>query len=222
VEPLFCAACGALALVTLLAGFASWSVRGSEGSFERYLSVPAYLLLTIPAAAASGAIAARGRLRSALVSLMLLGVLLTAPRSVEWAPDLNQATGDTTRREFDVVRDLARILPPDGRLAAMTQLGSALKYEYYVDGVPFDASDRRQAAEYDLSIGLNRDIRTAIRRPPPSPGTQPTFVIVEDSYLRGVTLPVGTDLIYSGGGPVVLVPHTQFACQGTPRGAHCG
>ena len=222
VEPLFCAAYGALALVTLLAGFAAWSVRGSEGSFERYLSVPAYLLLTIPAAAAGGAIAARGRLRSALLSLILLGVLLTAPRSVEWAPDLNQATGDTTRRDFDVVRDLARILPPDGRLAAMTQLGSALQYEAYVHGVPRAAFDRRQAAEYDVSIGLNRDIRTAIRTPPPSPGKQPTFVIVEDSYLRGVTLPVGTDLIYAGGGSVVLVPHTQVACQGTPRGAHCG
>jgi hypothetical protein len=222
VEPLFCASYGALALVMLLAGFASWSVRGSEGSFERYLSVPAYLLLTIPAVAAGGAIAARGRLRSALFTLMLLGVLLTAPRSVEWAPDLNRATGDTTRRDFDVVRDLAGILPPDGRLAAMTQLGSALQYEYYVDGVPLKAFARRKAPEYELSIGLNRDIRTAIRTPPPSPGKQPTFVIVEDSYLRGVTLPAGTDLIYAGGGPVVLVPHTQFACPGTPRGAHCG
>jgi hypothetical protein len=90
-----------------------------------------------------------------------------------------------------------------------------------VEGVPLDAFNRRQAAEYDLSIGLNRDIRMAIRTPPPSPGKQPTFVIVEDSYLRGVTLPVGTDLIYSGGGPVVLVPHTQFLCQGKPRGAYC-
>jgi hypothetical protein len=104
----------------------------------------------------------------------------------------------------------------------MTQYGSALQYESYTHGRPWIwARTELNAAEYDLSLGLNRDIRAAISTPPPSPGNQPTFVIVEDSYLRGLTLPVGTDLIFSGGGTVVLVPRTQVLCQGTSRGASC-
>jgi hypothetical protein len=222
VEPLFCASYGVIALVTLLAGFAAWSVRGSEGAFERYLSVPAYLLSTVPAAAGASAIVARGRLRTMLLAPILLAVLFTAADSLEWAPDLNQAGGNTTRREFDITRELARLLPPDGRIGSMTQYGSALQYESYTHGRPWIwARTELNAAEYDLSLGLNRDIRAAISTPPPSPGNQPTFVIVEDSYLRGLTLPVGTDLIFSGGGTVVLVPRTQVLCQGTSRGASC-
>jgi hypothetical protein len=157
------------------------------------------------------------------LSLILLGVLLTPVGSLEWAPDQNQAAGATTEREYAVSRDLARILPPDGRVGAMTQYGSALQYESYTYGRPWlYFRTELQAAEYNVSLGLNRDIRTAISTPPPSPDNQPTFVIVEDSYLRGLTLPVGTDLIYSGGTTVVLVPRTQFLCQGTPRGADCG
>ncbi|HKO23449.1 MAG TPA: hypothetical protein VJY65_01775 [Chloroflexota bacterium] len=223
VEPLFCASYAVIALVTLLAGFAAWSLRGSEGSFERYLSVPAYLLLTVPAAAGARAILARGRLRTMVLAPLLLAVLFTAADSLEWAPDLNQAGGNTTAREFAVTRHLARLLPPDGRVGAMTQYGSPLQYESYAYGRPWlYFRTELQAAEYNESLGLNRDIRAAISTPPPSPGNQPTFLIVEYAYLRGLTLPVGTDLIYSGGTTVVLVPRTQFLCQGTPRGASCG
>jgi hypothetical protein len=179
--------------------------------------------LTIPAAAAARAIVARGRLRTLMLSPILLVVLLTAADSLEWAPDLNQAAGDTTGLQFAVSLELARILPPDARIGAMTQYGSALQWESYTYGRPWLYFRTDLAAtEYDLSLGLNRDIRDAIATPPPSPGKKPTYVIVEDSYLRGLTLPVGTDLIYSGGSTVVLVPHSPSACQGTPRGAYCG
>lgn len=197
------AALGIAGLTALLAGFGSSLVRGSEGSFERYLSVPSYLLMLAPAVAATRLIGARGNLALLIVSTVLITTASTSSRSMEWAPDIHEHAGLSRRSDTVIGHRLAEILPSDGRFAAIKQIDSVLMYEIYIKGYAWGFY--HQAEEYMLTIGLMRDVGQGISAPP-KPVGEPAFVIVGADWLKRVTVPIGTDLIYWGGDTVVLVP----------------